>query len=233
MKVAIMQPYIFPYLGYFQLVKAVDSFVFYDDVNFIKRGYINKNTFLLNGQPHDFTIPCEKISQNKLINETNVAYDSPAFNKLLKTFDVAYKDAPNFEDIRQLFSNVFNCKPPTIAALAAKSIKETCFYLGLNTEFQTSSQLHLDNRHLDKADRLIDITTNLQSQHYVNAIGGQKLYDKAYFAKLGVQLNFLQPHLKPYNQGIESFVPGLSILDALMWCNKEQVRSLVDDYQLV
>ncbi|MTI38304.1 WbqC family protein [Fulvivirga lutimaris] len=233
MKVAIMQPYIFPYVGYFQLIKAVDVFVFYDDVNFIKKGYINKNTILLEGKAHDFTLPCHKISQNKLINETYVAYDNPAFDKLIKTFDVAYKSAPNYEFVKPLFYRALNGKPLSIAELAEHSVIEVCKYLGLKTQFLTASKLNLDNRHLNRADRLIDTTTQLDSNYYINAIGGQKLYSKDYFEERNVKLDFLQPNLKKYDQGMEQFIPGLSIIDALMWCSIEEVIGLLEDYQLV
>ena len=72
MKLAIMQPYIFPYLGYFQLLNSVDHFVFYDDVNFIKGGWVNRNQLLINNQNKFFTVPLKKIISFTPINEVEI-----------------------------------------------------------------------------------------------------------------------------------------------------------------
>ena len=72
MTVAIMQPYLFPYIGYWQLIHAVDTFVIFDDVNYIKKGYINRNNILVNGQKQTFTLELMSASQNKLINDIDI-----------------------------------------------------------------------------------------------------------------------------------------------------------------
>src|SRR5689334_464160 len=137
MKLGIMQPYIFPYIGYFQLVNSVERFVLYDDVAFIKQGWINRNQILLNGESHMFTVPIKNASSFTTIAQTKIngnLYEGWR-NKFLKTMQQAYAKAPYYADVCNLVSNVFNAKCETISELAARSIVDTCIYLGVNTEF--------------------------------------------------------------------------------------------------
>ena len=104
MKLAIMQPYIFPYIGYFQLINAVDKFVIRDDVNFIMRGWINRNRILVNDSDSLFSIPVEKASQNTLTSDCVLA-DLRVTGKLLKSIEHYYKKATTFKYcIEVLFS---------------------------------------------------------------------------------------------------------------------------------
>ncbi len=233
MKLAIMQPYIFPYIGYFQLVYAVDSFVFYDDVNFIKRGWINRNNVLINGKAHLLSFPCIGASQNKLINEVGVDLHDKQYAKLEKSVEMAYKQAPYFNEVMPIINGVFNSGVTNIAQLAALSITSVCVYLELDRKFMFSSEDFHQSRGLDKADRLINISRQLNADQYINAIGGMELYDKPYFKKEGINLSFLKPNLGTYNQFEEPFVPGLSIIDVLMFNSKIKVREILANYELV
>ena len=233
MKVAVMQPYFFPYIGYFQLLAASDTFVFYDDVNFIKRGWINRNNILLSNVAHRITVPCEKASQNKLIKDIAVNYSAPELAKLRKSIQHAYAKAPNFESVFGLFNEVLDKGCNSIASLAGESVKAVANYLGFQKEFKYSSEQGYGNTELDRADRLIDITQKEQSETYINAIGGIDLYEKEYFSSKGVSLGFVEPVLEPYTQWGNEFVKGLSILDALMFADKEQVMEMIHKYRLV
>lgn len=229
-----MQPYVFPYIGYFQLVKAVDTFVFYDDVNFINRGWINRNRILLNGEAHRITIPCIKPSQNKLINETEVNVEHPNFDKLLVTLAMAYKKAPHFDEVMPLVERCFRKEPQMISDMAAESITAVSDYLELNVAFKTSSKEDYGNTELQRADRLIDTVKKEGMTDYVNAIGGQDIYTKEYFADRGVKLSFLEPSLPEYRQfGGSPFASGLSIIDALMFLDKQGVVDMLGRYKLV
>src|SRR5690554_4605276 len=147
MKLAIMQPYIFPYIGYFQMIKAVDKFVFYDDVNFIKKGWINRNRILVNGKDFMFTIPLEKTSQNNLILESHIKQEvyTEWRNKIYITLEQNYKSSPYYNDTIELITKVFNQNKISISELAIESIKKVSEYLGLNTIFLKSSD-NYDNR---------------------------------------------------------------------------------------
>ncbi|MBC9798482.1 WbqC family protein [Sinomicrobium weinanense] len=233
MKIAIMQPYVFPYIGYFQLIAAVDIFVFYDDVNFIKRGWINRNRILLNGKEKLVTFPCIEASQNKLINEVAVNLKEKQYGKLKMTIEQSYKKAPHFLSVFPLIEEVLNSEVNTIARLATKSVQLFANYIGIKTSFYESSEEFNETKGLEKADRLIAIAKKMNIKHYINAIGGKELYDKKYFKNQGVQLNFLKPGIEPYYQSNEKFVPGLSIIDVLMFNDKEKVKELLTNYTLV
>ena len=232
-KVAIMQPYVFPYIGYFQLIHSVDVFVFYDDVNFIKKGWINRNQILLANESYKFTIPLIGASQNKLINEIEVFWDSKFDKKLLQQIEQSYRFAPNFTEVFALINDVFAQKSNLISDLAILSISKVCDYIGLKRVFLKSSEL-LISKDLGRADRLIAITKNLHSLHYINAVNGQELYKKEYFKNQEVELGFLSPNLSPYTQGANTeFVAFLSIIDLLMWKDKAEILSIISSYKII
>lgn len=233
MSVAIMQPYFFPYLGYFQLVQAVDDFVFYDDVMFIKKGWINRNQILMQQHAFLFTIPLEKQSQNKSIRESSIAWGAEFPNKWIQQLQSAYKKAPHFVPVMDLVESVLHEKPQSIADLAASSVIKTWEYLGLEKRFHFSSQMAV-SKDLERAERLMAITDCLGSKQYINAQNGQELYQKEHFAALGFQLNFLKQALPSYSQGNSSeFIPGLSMLDVLMWNTPSEIKEMLSAYSLI
>lgn len=107
MKLAIMQPYFFPYIGYFQLIHAVDKFIILDDVNYINRGWINRNKIIINGEAKWFTLSLDKASQNKLIKEINISSKDVFHEKLLKTLKIFYGKAPYFNQVYDLLNKLF------------------------------------------------------------------------------------------------------------------------------
>jgi hypothetical protein len=233
MAVAIMQPYFFPYLGYFQLVHAVDHFVFYDDVMYIKKGWINRNRILMQGNEFLFTIPLEKQSQNKSIRESTVSWGKEFPNKFMIQLDSAYKKAPNYREVRDLVEGVLHLKFESLADLASESIQATWAYLGLKKNFYQSSVLGISTD-LGRAERLLEITKFLGESSYINAVNGQELYEKGFFKENGIDLYFLKPNLRPYLQGnTKEFVNGLSMIDVLMWNSKDEVARWLVDFELV
>lgn len=233
MKIAVMQPYFMPYIGYFQMIKAVDKFVFYDDVNYIKQGWINRNKLIVNNQEYLFTIPLEKATPFALINETKINKNLyPGWKKkFLKTITQSYRKAPLFEEVYPLIETILASEDTMISQVAMNSIIEVSTYLGLDTEFITSSSKY-DNRELERQERLIDICKIENAEHYINAIGGQKLYDREDFHAHGIQLHFIESEQTPYDQFCISFIPGLSIVDLLMFNSVEQTNHLLQNYIL-
>jgi len=188
MKIAIMQPYFAPYLGYFQLIEEADLFVFYDDVNFINRGWINRNFIDIKDHSYRFTIPLIKASQNKKINEVDVNWDCKEMNKLLKTFKHSFKDKPIASTIIERITYI---KPKTIADMAIMSIELMCSELGIKTQLKRSSQLEY-TKVSDKALNLIKICKLHKATDYINAEGGQELYTKKEFSDHGISLQFIK-----------------------------------------
>lgn len=233
MKVGIMQPYFFPYIGYWQLIKAVDKYVIYDDVNYKKRGWINRNTILMDGEPKAIAIRISKVSQNKRINEIEIDND-PIYNKkLLKTIKETYSKAPYFQEVYKLIENVINQKESNLAKYLTYSIKEVCNYLNLNTEILISSELG-KNEELKGQDKILDICTMLSADQYYNAFGGLELYSPQDFKSKGIKLKFLKTGDIHYPQKqTQNFVPNLSVIDIMMFNSPKEISTMLDNYTLI
>ena len=232
-RLSIMQPYIFPYLGYFHLIESTDKIVFYDDVNYIKRGWINRNRILLNKSDFLFTVPVEKASQNKLINEVRPIITSDFTNKFFAQIETAYKNTPYYKDVVEMLRTVFSEQYIDVADLAIKSITSIYKYLDKNIKWTKSSIASPGTKGMAKADRLIQINKNLGYQSYVNAIGGQELYSKEYFYSKGIKLNFVKSQKVEYKQFDNDFVPWLSIIDILMFNDKKAVKEQFTAHNIV
>jgi hypothetical protein len=235
MKIAIMQPYLFPYIGYFQLIKAVDIFVFYDDVNYIKQGWINRNKILTSSKEFVFTIPLKNSSSFNTIRETEV--NTNLFikwkSKFLQTVEQSYKKAPYFEKIYPLIIDVLNNNFTSIADFANDSIIKTSNYLGLKTKFICSSSDYPDTKSFDRENRLIEIIKRNNAVSYINPVGGKELYAKQSFALKGIELNFIKSRSVVYKQFENDFVPWLSIIDVLMFNNQTEINDMLEQYDLI
>lgn len=228
-----MQPYIFPHIGYFQLVNAVDHFIFYDDVNFIKRGWINRNRILLNGKDLLLTVPLIKASQNKLINEIDLFFDQQMKDDLIFKIECAYSKAPYYNELKSLINEIINTNVTKISEYAANSVISVSNYLEIDTTFDFSSIRSPESKGMHKADRLIHICRDLEADKYINSIGGQGLYEKEYFQSKGIHLSFLDSYPEPYSQFNFDFVSNLSIIDILMFNKKTVVKEMLDKYKLI
>ena len=232
MKAAIMQPYFFPYIGYFQLLNAVDTFVVYDDVNFIKKGWINRNTILVNEKNYLFTVALKSASQNKLINEIALDDNSGWKTPLLKTIHLAYGKAPFFAQVFPLIQDIIGQQETNLSKLIVYSLQKICGYLSIETKMIISSEIEKNNS-LKGQDKIIEICKKLDATHYINAIGGMALYDKTAFSDQNIILQFMQSNAIVYPQFKNAFVPHLSIIDVLMFNAPEQVKTLLDQYELI
>ncbi len=230
--VAIMQPYIFPYIGYFQLLKAVDVFVILDDVNYINRGWINRNRILLNGDPYVFTIPLQHASQNRMICEIELQNDTVWRDKFLRTIRHAYGKAPFYEQVRPLLENIIGYPSWRLDAFLRQSLRKIVNYLGLESNIIGSSTVY-ENSCLRGQARLIDICQKEGASRYINAIGGRALYNPEEFIFAGIDLKFIQPRAITYRQFADRHVPWLSIIDVLMFNSKRDVNVILSEYDLV
>ena len=236
MKVAIMQPYFFPYIGYFQLINSVDVFVFYDDVNFIKKCWINRNYILFNENKHLFTIPGKSISQNKLINAIKIDKENKAFRIFLKTLQTAYsKKAPYYDTVFPIIKNVMSSNSEIISELAIESIVSACTFLGIKTKILVSSENFSETMDLGRSERLISICKTLGANELINSIGGMEIYDKKDFLDYGIRLSFIRMSENlSYSQGEnQSFIPNLSIIDVLMFNSTEEISQMLESCELL
>jgi hypothetical protein len=232
MKIAIMQPYFFPYIGYFQLINAVDKFVIYDDVNYINKGWINRNNLLVNGKAALYTVPLEGAGQNKKINELNVVKEDKWKIKLLRTIQQNYTKAPFFSAIYSLVEGELLKNEETISRLNFNCIRTVSNYLEIKTEFVASTTIYA-NASLKGQYRIIDICEKENAESYINPIGGVEIYTLDLFRQKKIGLSFLQPNLFEYKQYKNEFVPWLSMIDVMMFNSPDQIRSYLNNYQLI
>lgn len=234
MKLAIMQPYLFPYLGYFQLIAAVDRFVVYDDVGYIKQGWINRNRLLINGEPGYLTVPLKHATGSTLIKDVITDDDSRTRwrQKLAKIVGNTYRRAPFFAKVFPLVEHVLALPTDSIADIARASLVQVCRYLGVTTELIQSS-ITYNNQHLKGEERVLDICAAEAADQYINVIGGRELYSVARFRARGVTLNFLKTAPVEYRQFHEPFVPSLSMIDVLMFNSPKTGCDLLTRYELI
>ena len=232
MKLAIMQPYLFPYIGYFQLVNAVDKFVILDDVNFISRGWINRNRILVNNQPHLFTVPLKQASQNRRIMDIEVSDEMGWKRKFLTMIEMNYRRAPFFNETYLLLENLFLQEEKFISKLIARSIFEIMSFLDVKTDLVESSAVYA-NGHIRSQDKILDICKKEKASQYINPIGGVELYSKERFIENGMTLNFIKTNEIAYRQFGNEFVPWLSMIDVLMFNSKDTVSKFINDYSLI
>jgi len=222
-KLAIMQPYLFPYIGYWQLINAVDVFVIFDDVSYIKKGYINRNSILLNGQGQRITLELIGASQNKLINEIEIRGNS---KKILRTIELSYSKAPYFKEIFPIIEEILNQEEKNLAKFIGYSLEKISNYLKIDTKFLYSSSIKKDNS-LKAQNKILDICSKLDAKNYINTIGGVNLYDEDRFKKEGIDLNFLKAKIINYQQFKDEFISHLSIIDVLMFNDIDAVRNML------
>ncbi len=224
-----MQPYFFPYIGYWQLINAVDTFVIFDDVNYIKKGYINKNSILISNEPKNIVLELLKVSQNKLINEIEVGNNT---NKILKTIQRTYSKAPYYNDVYPILEKILMQKEKNLAKFIGNSIQIISFYLNINTHYIYSSSIE-KNESLKSQEKIIDISNKMDAKIYINAIGGMKLYEKEKFTDNNIKLKFIKSGLSSYSQFENKFIPNLSIIDIMMFNDVNEIKKMLDNYELV
>lgn len=225
-QIAVMQPYFFPYIGYWQLMNEADTFVIYDDVNFIKKGWINRNRILINKEVHFINLPCKGISQNKLIKEIQIMTDEKAAGKLLRTLELAYKRAPYFHDAMPVIEEVLKNQNPNLAEYLQHQLSIVADYLKIRTEFAVSSQIE-KNPLLKAEDKVIEICEKVGGTAYINPICGAHLYTKEKFKTHGLDLRFLElPHIQ-YRQYAKNYMENLSIIDVMMFNEPDRIREFL------
>lgn len=221
-----MQPYFFPYIGYWQLLNAVDTFVIYDNIKYTKKGWINRNNYLLNGKLKTFSIPLKKDSDYLNIDDRYL-FEGFDKNKLLNQIKGAYGKAPYFNSVFSLIKSIINYKERNLFSYIKNSIEAVYDYLNLNTNIINSSSIQI-NHDRKGQDKVISICEILNATTYINPIGGVDLYDKKTFRNYGINLEFIKPKIIKYKQFDFEFVDSLSIIDVLMFNNKFEINRMLN-----
>lgn len=232
MKLAVMQPYFFPYIGYFQLIAAVDIFIVYDDIKYTKKGWINRNRMLQNGKDVMFSLPLKRGSDYLDVCERELATD---FNrdKLLNQFNVAYRRAPYFAQTFALAQQIMRYEDGNLFRFLHHSLVRTCEHLGITTEIRISSGIAIDHE-LKNQDKVLALCAAVGATAYVNAIGGMALYSREGFREKGIDLQFIKSKPFEYVQFGDAFVPWLSIIDVMMFSRLDTIQSCIStNYELI
>lgn len=233
MKIAIMQPYFLPYIGYFQLINVVDKFVIYDNIQFAKKGWINRNRILVNGRDEFITLPLKKDSDYLNIDKRLLAdsFENDR-EKVLRRIKESYRKAPYFEEVFPVIQDVVTYNSTkNLFFFIFNSVKQICEYLGIRTEFIVSSGIDIDHS-LKSEQKVLAIVLKMNAEIYINAIGGQELYSRDNFRNARIELKFIQSDPITYKQFNNEFVPWLSIIDVMMFNSKEEIRKMLHSFTL-
>lgn len=229
-----MQPYFFPYIGYFQLINCVDTFVVYDNIQFTKKGWIQRNRILMNDSDRIFSLPIKKDSNYLNINDRFLIDDfQNEKEKLKRIFTNSYRKAPFFKEVFPVLIKILDFEDLNLYNYIFNSIKVLCGYLKIETRLVKSSDLEINIQDFKGQDKVIEICKSLNSTAYINPIGGVDLYDKKTFEEEGVTLSFLKTEDVLYEQFGNEFIPCLSIIDVMMFNPPEQVHAMLDDYEFI
>lgn len=233
MKIAIMQPYLFPYIGYFSLIKNTDYFVFFDTPQYIRKGWINRNRILsTNGDVTYFTVPIQKADRNTPINKSVISYNYDWKVKILGQLNI-YKKAPNYDKVINLVNDVFSTDTMLISDLAIKSIVKTCEYLDIDIKYDIFSKMNLALPEVKEPDEwALYITKELGYNTYINPPGGMSFFNREKYQVNDIDLQFLVQEIIPYRQNREVFIPALSMIDVMMFCSCNEINEMLCKYKI-
>lgn len=237
MKLGIMQPYFFPYIGYFQLINAVDRWIAFDDIQFIDKGWINRNRVLHPDPVKEWqyiTLPLDKRGQFDKICDISIKSQVDWRSQILGKLTSYKKKAPYYDQTIDFVRDCFDADETNLSRFVIRSLKMTAQYVGIQTPIDVQSEMDL---HLPKIEHpgqwALRISEAVGASEYINSLGGAEIFRQEEFESAGVTLTFLQPTLAPYSQRRDGFVGGLSIIDALMFNDREKCAKLIEGYDLV
>lgn len=232
-----MQPYIFPYIGYFQLIKYVDKWVVFDDTQYIAKGWVNRNRILHPDYEKDWqyiSIPVKKHTHKIRIKDVEIN-DNIDWRAMLKGKLSAYrKRAPYYKETLDFIDDCLSYHTPLLSEWAVTTLRKTCGYLGIKFDYTVFSSMPIHAEKVKHAGQwALEVADHMGADEYINPYSGYSIFNEEEFNERGIELNFLRPNLQPYIQRRGRFVGGLSIIDVMMWNDKETIRNMLDDYVIV
>lgn len=232
MKTGIMQPYLFPYIGYFQLINCVDKFIIHDDVQWIKGGWINRNRILNDNQEKLITLSVKKRSSLDKIMYFEIDENPDNKIRFINQVKSSYNKSPFFEDVFPVIEKIINNNEKNLSKFILKSLLDINSYIGIKTPIYVSSEIKKNNE-LKSQDRVLDICKNTNTTTYINPIGGTLLYDKNQFSQNKVDLFFIKTKEIKYKQFNNEFIPSLSIIDVMMFNSRKKINEILNQYDLL
>jgi len=236
MKLGMMQPYAFPYLGYFQLIHHCDKWVVFDDTQFVRKSWVSRNR-ILHPEPAKqwqyVSIPVHHAPLGTMIKDVKIDRDRGWKDAILGKLS-SYRQAPRYDDVRALVASCLDADRESIAHWNVSALQSVCDYLGINFDYEYSSNLAYDRAAVTHPGQwALETASYLGASDYVNPAGGHEIFRAAEFSARGLGLRFLRPALKPYAQGRDGFVAALSIIDVMMWNRSGQIRDMLDAYAII
>lgn len=235
MKIGIMQPYFFPYIGYFSLIHYVDKFIFFDTPQYISHGWVNRNRILKqNGTIGYITVPIKKMPQQTAIKDVLIADDMDWRGRIYGQLTVYKKKAPYYKEVIAFLHSILDEEDDNkLSDLNIAGIKATSKYLGLENKFDVFSQMDIEIAKAVQPDEwALNITKAIGGDVYVNPPGGELFFDRNKYKKQGIKLEFLQSKLPHYIQRMGHFEAGLSIIDVMMFCSKKEIMDMLNEFNL-
>jgi hypothetical protein len=233
-KIAIMQPYFFPYIGYYSLIKNTNKFVFFDTPQYIRKGWINRNRIINSKNEVIYiNVPVEKMPRNTPINKIKIAQKNDWKEKIYGQLTAYKKRAPHYNKVIDLVRDVIENEKILISEIAIDSVVKSCQYLDMKIDYSIFSKMNMDNLNVNAPDEwALEITKKLGYFIYVNPPGGKEFFDVLKYRKENIKLEFLTQNLNQYSQKNGVFVPGLSIIDIMMFCSTNEILNMMNDYIL-
>ena len=235
MSISIMQPYFFPNIGYFALINYSDRFIFFDTPQYISHGWVNRNRILkADGETTYITVPIKKAPRDTSIQEIRIVDDTTWISKIYGQLSVYKKKAPFYTDVYDLVSSILERHYTKISELNIDSTIEVCNYLGIESSFEVFSKMNLDIGTVRAPDEwALKIALALSENEYINPPGGKNFFDVSKYVNNGIELKFLKSNLPRYIQRTGTFEPGLSIIDVMMFCEKEHIKEMLEDFEIM
>lgn len=233
LKLVLMQPYFFPYIGYFQLMNLCDEFIVFDTAQYIKKGWINRNRILHpEGTPTYVNVPIQKFKSNTLIKDILIDNKADWKQSIISRLQQYYKNAPYKEQVITFVDKCLREEFIFLSELNIHILKETCDYLNINCRITSLSKSDFEYEDATAPDEWgLNICKALNAKTYINAPGGILFFDKNKYIKEHIEIKFINPTLNRYIQNCETFIPGLSIIDVMMFNSVEDIQKMLLSYE--
>jgi hypothetical protein len=235
MKLAIMQPYFFPYLGYFSLIEYADRFILFDPVQFIRHGWIERNRILKPGEGWQYiNVPLEKYSRSTLIKEIRIKNTTDWQTRILRQIEHYKKRAPFYNDVKELMQYSFAAPATSIVHLNHRCLGAVADYIGIPYHADIFSEMNLEIGDVTHSGEwALRISQAMGASEYINPPGGREIFKPEQFKSAGIKLKFLASNLPEYSQRRPVFENGLSIIDVMMFNSPEDTLALVKEYEFL
>ena len=233
-KLAIMQPYFFPYIGYFSLIKHTDEWIVFDTPQFIRHGWIERNRILKPSEGWQYIkVPLEKHPREATIRDIRIRTNEPWRNLIFAQLEHYKKSAPYYAPVISFLREAFEHQTDSIVSMDVRLLEAACRYIGIPFRAHVFSKMGLRLPEVTAPDEWsLNISLEVGAVEYINPPGGEGFFDRAKFERAGVHLTFLRANSRAYDQRRTVFEPGLSIIDVMMFNTRDQITEMLDDYTI-